>query len=484
MKRQRLTVFLLILAAPVTVRAQTTQSSDQTALVRELLERIDKLEKRVTELETRPTETMDKASAGVAEMQGASASGPSESARQESLSSSGATVASTGPVPVASKTPGQIMNMDHAGMKFPPDKRGEDSAASAQAHDDATAQVNPDEATQAAQTYPNLHIAGFGSIDYFATNQAHVPQSFTLGQLILHFSSELSPRVSFFSEWSVSGTGQDVRKLEVERAIIRYDFNDLLKVSFGRYHTPINYWNTAYHHGTWLQTSISRPEMIGFGGSFLPPHFVGLLAEGSTPADGLNFNYSIGAGNGRGFPFSQAGTTFDVNNNKAWLANFFIKPDRFAHLRVGGSVYHDLLTFPVSAGFSEREFVEAAHVVWDSEKPEFLAEFANVHHVRTDTGATFNSQAFYVQVAYRLPWFDQKFKPYYRIEYLHTPRTDPSFSNPAFGSFVQNEQGSSYVGLRYDFTTFAALKGEYNRQKRRDIAQPFKIFQLSTDFTF
>lgn len=46
---------------------------------------------------------------------------------------------------------------------------------------------------------------------------------------------------------------------EVERVIIRYDLNDYFRVSFGRYHTLINYWNTAFHHGEWLQTSISRP---------------------------------------------------------------------------------------------------------------------------------------------------------------------------------------------------------------------------------
>jgi hypothetical protein len=145
---------------------------------------------------------------------------------------------------------------------------------------------------------------------------------------------------------------------------------------------------------------------------------------------------------------------------------------------VGGSVYHDLLSFPSSVPFAEREFIEAGHVVWNSETPEVIAEFANVRHLRTDTGATFNSQAFYVQIAYRLPWLEHSFKPYYRIEYIHTPRSDPAFVG------IPNEQGSSFVGLRYDFTNFAALKGEYDRQKRRDIIQPINIFQLSTDFTF
>ncbi len=101
---------------------------------------------------------------------------------------------------------------------------------------------------------------------------------------------------------SDAGTGSPPAtgfNVELERLIIRYDLNDYLKVSFGRYHTPINYWNTAYHHGAWLQTGISRPEMTQFGGSFIPVHFVGMLVEGAVPAGGLNLNYNFGLGNGR-----------------------------------------------------------------------------------------------------------------------------------------------------------------------------------------
>src|SRR4029077_8829892 len=135
--------------------------------------------------------------------------------------------------------------------------------------------------------------------------------------------------VSFFGEMSFTArqdAGQGTPpatgfNAEVERAIIRFDQSDYLKVSFGRYHTPINYWNTAFHHGAWLQTTISRPEMTQFGGSFLPVHFVGSLVEGAVPAGGLNFNYNVGIGNGRGQVISRDGDFGDVNNNRAWLVN-------------------------------------------------------------------------------------------------------------------------------------------------------------------
>ena len=81
---------------------------------------------------------------------------------------------------------------------------------------------------------------------------------FNLGQFVLHLASPLSEKVSYFGEVSFTAqpNGYD---LSVERTIIRYDYNDYFKISFGKYHTPIGYWNAAFHHGAWLQTTIARP---------------------------------------------------------------------------------------------------------------------------------------------------------------------------------------------------------------------------------
>ena len=137
--------------------------------------------------------------------------------------------------------------------------------------------------------------------------------------------------------------------------ILRFDQSDRLKVSFGRYHTPINYWNTAFHHGQWLQTTIARPEMIQFGGRFLPVHFVGALVEGSVPAGGWNLNYKAGVGNGRATVISRGGDAGDVNGDRAWLANAFSKPDRLFGLEFGGSFYGDTVT--LAAGEFDEQIV-------------------------------------------------------------------------------------------------------------------------------
>jgi hypothetical protein len=344
-------------------------------------------------------------------------------------------------------------------------------------------------------TSPLLHIAGFGDFNFSATD-LHGPNGgfqpltllsqhsgFSEGQLTLHLSSALSSKVSFFSELTFTaradaGTGTPAApgfNAEVERLIIRYDWNDFFKISFGRYHTPINYWNTAYHHGSWLQTSIDRPEMTQFGGSFIPVHFIGMLVEGAVPAGGLNLNYNFGLGNGRGEVLSRGGDLGDINNNRAWLVNAFIKPDILYGLQIGGSVYRDELN--PATGLPAREWIQSAHVVWDKESPEFIAEFANVTHQPIEGGMTSNSQAFYAQVAYRLPSSLRLWKPYYRFEYIHVP-----FSDTLFRVVVPSFDAST-VGVRYDITSFAAFKLEYRHYIRRDLP-PINGAFVQTDFTF
>ena len=330
-------------------------------------------------------------------------------------------------------------------------------AAPPQAHD---MQAAPDQ-----HEGPNLHIAGFGDVNYSQTKHLEGPRGFTLGQFVLHMSSELSPRVSFFGELSFTartdaGTGTPPAtgfNTEVERMSIRFDHSDKFKASFGRYHTPINYWNTAFHHGQWLQTTITRPEMIMFGGRFLPVHFVGALVEGVTPAGGLNLNYQVGVGNGRNSVISRAGDAGDVNNNRAVLATAFVKPDQLYGLQAGGSVYADTITLSTGRTFSER--IVSAHAVWNKENPELIAEFAAVRHDENTAATPTWSKAFYVQAAYRLADTLHQYKPYFRFEHIGINATDAVYTG------VNNLDGAT-VGIRYDLAAYAAVKGEYRTWTR------------------
>jgi len=334
-------------------------------------------------------------------------------------------------------------------------------------------------AQEAERHYPSLQIRGFGDVDFSATDQKGSNSGFNLGQFDLHLASALSEKVSYFGEvtFTARPAGYD---LQVERTIIRYDYNDYFKISFGKYHTPIGYWNAAFHHGAWLQTTISRPEMVQIGGSFIPVHFVGLLAEGNVPSGGLGLGYSVGLGNGRSSVFSRAGDSSDANNNRAWVATVFSRPARFYGFQFGGSIYRDKLTPLPGQNFSEA--IESAHLVWTKEHPEVLSEFFNVHHHDLQTSRTFNSQAFYVQLGYRLRFQGKKWKPYYRFEYIHRPANEPVWDFT--GVPVVSDLVGSTLGLRYDITNYAALKGEYRNDRVGTDEPRINGVFLQTAFTF
>jgi hypothetical protein len=318
---------------------------------------------------------------------------------------------------------------------------------------------------------PTLALRGFTDINFSATDNPNASDGFSVGQFVLHLSSSLGGKVSFFAETSFTAQ-PDGYSLVVERSILRYDYNDHFKISVGKYHTPINYWNTAFHHGFWLQTTASRPEMIQVGGAFEPVHFVGVLAEGSLSSPTIGLGYNVGLGNGRGATLSGAGDAGGaVNGKRAWVGKLFARPARFYGLEVGTAFYHDRIAVPNRSEFNE--LISSAYVAWSHGAPEVLAEFANVHHHDRTTSVDFDSRAFYVQVAYRIP--DQsRWKSYSRFEKITTADGAP------FGLLTDTLWT---FGTRYDPSPFVALKLEYRRQERPSQPRVNGVF-AQTAFTF
>lgn len=308
----------------------------------------------------------------------------------------------------------------------------------------------------ALPSYPSLHITGFSEVNYSDSDAAARPQGFSEGQLVLHLSSALSSRISFFGELAVTAR-DDEFEVSMERGLLRYDHSDRLKVSLGRYHTPVSWWNTAYHHGAWLHTTIGRPEMLAFGGRFLPLHFVGGVAEGTFPAGGLNLGYRAGLGNGRAEDPRRPGDAGDANSSLAWLVHLGVRPERPFGLEAGGAFYLDRLS--PAGGPEVDERIASAYVVWQRYEGELIAELAQVQHLPDAATDAFTSRAYYLQAAYRLPWAGERLKPYYRYESIDLAAGDPVFAG------VPELEGSTF-GLRLDFTQFAALKAEYRLFRR------------------
>lgn len=335
--------------------------------------------------------------------------------------------------------------------------------------------------------YPRLRIIGFGDANFFATDDDTVePASgFFEGQFILHFTSELGERLTFFAETSLTARRDAATTAaahgfaaELERAVLKYSRSDALKLSIGRYHTPINYWNIAFHHGQWLQTSVNRPEMIQFGGRFLPVHFVGVLGEGTAGVGHFTLEYTAGIGNGRASVVSRGGDAGDVNDGRAALAGVSVRPDRPFGAQAGLAVYRDLVTVAATGGPAQehREWILAGHLALTKETPELLAEFAQVWHTDLRTGERRRSEAAYVQAAYRLPALGRKFKPYARWERIRVADADTVYA-------TLDDRDSFLAGTRYDAAALAAIKAEYRRQRTADRPYVYSVF-LQVSFTF
>jgi hypothetical protein len=80
-----------------------------------------------------------------------------------------------------------------------------------------------------------------------------------------------------------------------------------------------------------------------------------------------------------------------------------------------------------------------------------------------------------------MPWVERTLKPYYRFEYMHTPRSEVVFTNL--------DLVESIFGLRYDISSYAAFKAEYRHTSRQVLATP--TFEgivnglfVQTSFTF
>jgi hypothetical protein len=305
--------------------------------------------------------------------------------------------------------------------------------------------------------YPSLKIAGFGDFEYGATDDdaADVDSTFQQGQFVLQFVSALSVQWSFFAELTLSATDDNFES-DLERGFIKYDHNDHFKIAFGRFHTPISWWNTAFHHGAWLQTTITRPEVTRFGGEFVPVHYVGTIAEGSIPSGSANLGYLAGVGNGRHENIARPGDAGDINSERAIVARLNSRPDGLFGLEAGIAYYGDKITLESGDEYDER--IGNVFVVYSRETPEVIAEYHYLERENIATRESFSSDGFYAQFAYRLPVWKDRLKPYARYE-----RVDVDDAEPVFAS--QDDRDGYTVGLRLDVSTFVAVKVEYRRQR-------------------
>jgi len=482
----------------VVPRAHAQQTADAVTVDKQalqvLLERIDQLEARIRRLEA------DKQPANSVHMVAASSPGNSYSP-SPALSVPTLVTASLSPALVSFPTPAKSVLPEAVAPVQPqqggvnPTQMAAPTASAQQQQESEPSQTENVMAERMDLSKTLLRIRGFGDVSliggnrqvYPPTNQLAQTTTFALGQLDLFTTSDISDKFKFISEivfeagpdniYGVTTGSYNTFAVDVERYIIQYSYNDYLNISAGRWHTGIGFYNTAYHHSTWLQTTTGRPLLFQFEdrGGILPIHTVGVTATGLIPSGKLGLHYVVEGGNGREsrtpLTSEPVQNEVDESNNKAFNVGIFARPEALRGLQAGFSFYHDILS-PANTN-RVNQSIMAMHAVVVRSNYEWLNEAMVIRHsIIGGSSKEYNTPAFYTQVSRQFGLF----RPYLRYQYINAAKTEPIF--PDVGLY----EGPS-AGVRFDASEFVALKLQYDYIVQRQ--QPnYSTVTLQIGFTF
>ncbi len=344
--------------------------------------------------------------------------------------------------------------------------------------------------------FPTLQFHGFADVDYFynsrygAAGSTAVPfydpsaktrgNSFYLGEFDLFLQSQLAETWSVLTEDVISAGGDNHTGIDIERLELSWTPSEYFNVDLGRFHTQMGYYNTAYHHGTWFQNAVGRPWFLQFedSGGLIPVHTVGVSMHGAIPSGSLNLAYYVEAGNGRDYTSSENNpvqNVFDNNGAKAVNLALVAKPDWLPGGQFGVGAYHDSVN-PDSLPRTD-EWIWNASFAYHGSLWEFMAEGYLVrHHVNGDGNTAHYSPMAFAQVARKFGLFT----PYVRFTYVNASANDGIYTT------ILNQAGVQYgpsIGLRYDVSTYVALKLQYDYQHSTGYSDSSEITAQAA-FTF
>ncbi len=269
------------------------------------------------------------------------------------------------------------------------------------------------------------------------------PSEFNLGIIDTMIHGRLSRDFSALAEIVYEDAGGGFG-FDVERLMLSYEPRAWFRLSVGRFHTPLGYWNTAFHHARWMYASTRAPLLVHFEDDQgpLPTHTIGVLVHGAVPAGGVRLEYDVAVGNGRGPTPDPPQQFADDNNHKSVCAALHVQ---VGGVRVGVSGLIDTATLPSGEDMSEKLAVADVHLILG--ELEAIAEGALIHHETSGVAAT--NLGGYVQLAYGLS------------EDLHLYSRAERFVRAATETYLDTPTASNVLGgIRYDLVPTAALKVE------------------------
>ena len=292
-------------------------------------------------------------------------------------------------------------------------------------------------------------------------------QGADVGSLEFFLTPRFGARTRALFEMTFEVGSDGAVAVDLERAQIGYQFGDSLSIWAGRFHTPYGFYNTAFHHGQQIATSLRRPRFIEFEdhGGIMPAHTVGLWLTGSQRLGEEKLTYDAFVGNAQRI----FGGILDMNNAGNPHGNGIVGGN--VGLLMGGvldglKIGVDAFTTrvenqDVTPSYYSRLKSYGAYAAYDTDRWEDIAEF---HVIRTEdlTGHTgsHRSDAGFVQLGYRAG----RFTPYARYERGSFQQSDPYFAAQVNGNSYDREA----LGLRFDVDLESALKLELAQTRFTD----------------
>jgi hypothetical protein len=351
-------------------------------------------------------------------------------------------------------------------------------------------QTGPPPETAAPSDWHDVHgirWRGFGELDYKVLNQRQ-PElatygfepgsagNFYTGDFGLFLTSRLTNKASVLSEIVFEQGDAQSYKVDLRRMLLKYDYNDHLKLSFGRYQTNIGYYNWAFRSAAWLQTTADRPLVMEYAsdGGLLPTQAVGVSVTGAIPSGKLGLNYVAEYGSSDTIrpDINGDGLRTDENNGNQVNVGFYIRPDAVPGLQIGASYYHDKISNnvldaltgapipspPGSPGPSARygQSIVNGYVVYVAHGVEFLNEGFLIRDAALHfSDAVYNTPAFYSQISKEF----RHLRPFFRFQYVNASPNNQIYND------IDLRYGPSF-GARYDLNDYIAFKAQLDHTVR------------------
>jgi len=248
-----------------------------------------------------------------------------------------------------------------------------------------------------------------------------------------------------------------------ERSIERMQFGWKIssdsKLWIGRHHSQIGYWRTKFHHGSYLQTSISNPSITA-SEQPLPTHVTGLLWEGGMTRDESRLDYKLSFGLGPELNNTGLQSLDIVNPNRGEHkpgVNIRVsyKPDELES-NVYGAFFSYMKIPSVISGLNEvNQQAAGVYAAWSFQRNHVFGSAVYVlnelDQVGSDESAAFSSA--YIQAERRI---SDIWTLYTRIEGGNNTGVD----NAYLANFSHYSRGGILGGVRYELSANQALKVE------------------------